>query len=335
MPSSATAPPWRPGSVCCLDSPGTNRFHVGADPVSLEEHHTIMPTLTRRRWLGLSAAASIAPWAGLRAAAPLPSYPVGVCDWMILKRQKLGAIKLAAEIGADGVEVDMGGLGDRPTFDNKLADPATRNQFLAEAEAQGMRICSIAMSGFYAQSFAEREGIERVVQDAIDTTVAMGVTTIFLPLGVRSDLVQHPELRPAVVERLRAAGRRAADAGVVIGIETAYDAAGEKELLDEIDSPAIRSYFNFANALQNGRDLLAEITTLGADRICQIHASNQDGVWLENDPVIDLAAVRQTLEAIGWKGWLVIERSRDARDARNVRGNFGANARELKRVFQQ
>jgi hypothetical protein len=30
---------------------------------------------------------------------------------MILKRQKLGAFKLAAEIGADSVEVDMGGLG--------------------------------------------------------------------------------------------------------------------------------------------------------------------------------------------------------------------------------
>ncbi|RLT20212.1 MAG: sugar phosphate isomerase/epimerase, partial [Planctomycetota bacterium] len=44
----------------------------------------------------------------LRAAEPppLPAFPVGVCDWMILKRQKLGAFKRAREIGADGVEVD-------------------------------------------------------------------------------------------------------------------------------------------------------------------------------------------------------------------------------------
>jgi sugar phosphate isomerase/epimerase len=190
------------------------------------------------------------------------------------------------------------------------------------------------MSGFYAQSFAEREGIGRVVQDAIDTSVAMGVSTIFLPLGVRSDLAAHPELRPAVVDRLRDAGRRAADAGVTIGVETALDATGEAALLDEIGSPAIRSYFNFASALQNGRDLHAELRTLGADRICQIHASNQDGVWLEKDPAIDLPAVKHTLDALGWSGWLVVERSRDAADARNVRGNFGANVRTLKRVFQ-
>ncbi len=254
---------------------------------------------------------------------------------MMLKRQKLGAIRLAAEVGADGVEVDMGGLGDRPTFDNKLADPAVRDQFLAEATACGVRICSIAMSGFYAQSFAERDGIDRVVQDTIDTTVAMDVKTIFLPLGVRSDLVQHPELRPAVVARLRDAGRRAADAGVVFGIETAYDAGGETQLLEDVGSSGVRSYFNFANPLQNGRDLDAELRTLGAEWICQIHASNRDGKWLENDPQVDLTAIRDTLVEIGWQGWLVIERSRDAADARNVRGNFGANARALKRVFQR
>ena len=47
-------------------------------------------------------------------------YKVAVIDLMILKRQKLGAFQLTKEIGADGVEVDMGGLGNRPTFDNKL-----------------------------------------------------------------------------------------------------------------------------------------------------------------------------------------------------------------------
>jgi hypothetical protein len=124
------------------------------------------------------------------------------------------------------------------------------------------------------------------------------------------------------------------DAGVTIGVETALDATGEAALLDEIGSPAIRSYFNFASALQNGRDLHAELRTLGADRICQIHASNQDGVWLEKDPAIDLPAVKHTLDELGWSGWLVVERSRDAADARNVRGNFGANVRTLKRVFQ-
>ena len=38
-------------------------------------------------------------------------YRVGVCDWMVMKRQKLGEFKLAKELGCDGLEMDMGGLG--------------------------------------------------------------------------------------------------------------------------------------------------------------------------------------------------------------------------------
>ena len=263
-----------------------------------------------------------------------PRYRVGVCDWMILKRQKLGAFQLTKDIGADGLELDMGGLGNRPTFDSKLGDPAAREQFLAKARELDVEICSIAMSGFYAQSFAEREGVERMVQDAVDTAKAMGVKVLFLPLGVQGDLVKRPELRPAVVERLRAAGKQAEAAGVVIGVETALDAAGEAALLDEVGSPAVKSYFNLANAYQNGRDVLAELRTLGKDRIVQIHASNTDGVWLQNDPQVDLPKIKATLDEMGWSGWLVIERSRDASRATDVKYNFSANAAYLKRVFQ-
>src|SRR6476646_8250054 len=61
-------------------------------------------------------------------------YKIAVCDWMILKRQKLGAFQLTRDIGADGVEVDMGGLGDRETFDNKLLVDSVRQQFLDKAK---------------------------------------------------------------------------------------------------------------------------------------------------------------------------------------------------------
>src|SRR5215831_8696647 len=99
-------------------------------------------------------------------------YRISVCDWMILKRQKLGAFQLTKEIGADGVEVDMGSLGDRDTFDNKLADPAVRQQFLDKARELGLEICSLAMSGFYAQSLADRPTAQKMVQDCLDTMKA-------------------------------------------------------------------------------------------------------------------------------------------------------------------
>ena len=38
-------------------------------------------------------------------------YKIAVCDWMILKRQKIGSFQLVHELNGDGVELDMGGLG--------------------------------------------------------------------------------------------------------------------------------------------------------------------------------------------------------------------------------
>ena len=261
-------------------------------------------------------------------------YKISVCDWMILKRQKLGAFQLAKDINADGVEVDMGSLGSRETFESSLADPTIRKQFLDKAKELGLEISSIAMSGFYAQSFAERPGVvDRMVQDCIDTMRLMNVKVAFLPLGVMGDLVKYPKLRPVIVERLKQVAERAEKAGVVIGVETALDAQNEMKFLDEIGSASVRSYFNFANALQNGRDLYKEIDILGKDYICQIHCTDVDGVWLQNNTRLDMKKVKRQLDKMGWSGWLVIERSRDANDARNVRKNFGANVAYLKSVF--
>lgn len=292
--------------------------------------------LTRRGFISRSAAfaavLSLNPTA--LWAQKSPRYRIAVVDVMILKRQKLGALPLTAEIGADGLELDMGGLGNRDTFDNQLAKPEVRQQFLDKARELNLAICSIGMTGFYAQSFATRPTYQRMIQDCFDTMQAMGVKVAFLPLGVQGDLVKNPELRPAIVERLKVVGKMAKKAGVIVGIETALDARGEVELLKEIGSKHIQIYFNFSNPLKSGRDLYDELRILGRKRICQIHCTDDDGVWLQNNTRLDMPKVKQVLDDMGWKGWLVIERSRDASDPRNVKKNFGANTTYMKSVFQ-
>jgi sugar phosphate isomerase/epimerase len=270
---------------------------------------------------------------GMEPRYDTSKYKIGVCDWMILKRQKLGAFQKTSDIGADGLLLDMGGLGQRPTFDSKLMDPIERSKFQTAQKQYNLEIAGIAMSGFYAQNLAERN-IEPMIDDCINTMHLMGAKVAFLPLGNEGDLVKHPERRDSIVAKLRMAGKKAEAAGVVIGIETALDAAGEIKLLDEIGSPAIKIYYNLANAIQSNRDVYSELKILGKDRICQILCSNSDGVWLENDPAIDMQKVKKTLDEIGYTGWLVIERSRDKNKPTDVVYNFGANTRYLKTVFQ-
>jgi sugar phosphate isomerase/epimerase len=291
-------------------------------------------------WLGITLAVEIVSSRSTSAddvtnALASQRYQVAVCDWMILKRQKLGAFQLAKDIGADGVEVDMGSLGQRETFASALTNAATRQQFLDKARDLNLGIASIAMSGFYAQSFAERTNVTRLVQDCLDTMQAMKVKVAFLPLGVKSDLLKNPTLRPQVVERLKAAGKLAEAAGVVIGIETELDVDEQIKLLTDVGSPAIKIYYNLASAIQHQRDCSAELKKLGKERVCQIHFSNTDAHWLQNDPQVNVQNIKSTLDEMDWRGWLVIERSRDTNEVHNVKKNYGANAAYLKSVFQK
>lgn len=261
-------------------------------------------------------------------------YKIAGADIMMLKRQKLGAISLAAQLGMDGIEVDMGGLGKRPTFDNALASDSVRKIFIEEANKYHIQFASLAMTGYYAQSFCGREEYIRSIADCIQTMTQMDIKVAFLPLGVQCDLSKNPAIRDSVIARLKQVGDMAKKAKVVIGIETALNAKEEKQLLKQIGSDAIKSYFNFSNALKNGRDLYQEIKTLGKKYIIQMHCTDEDGVWLQNNQRLDMKKVKQVLDKLHWSGWLVIERSRDAKEPNNVKKNFGANTAYLKSIFQ-
>ncbi|MBD1433241.1 sugar phosphate isomerase/epimerase [Sphingobacterium sp. DN00404] len=298
-----------------------------------------MESLNRRAFITtavLGATALMLPKSTWAFALKEQRYKVAVIDLMILKRQKLGAVKLTSEIGADGLEVDMGGLGNRDTFDNQFFDDAFRTNYLNELKEYGIEVASVAMTGFYAQSFATRPTYQQMVGDCLKTCQLLGAKIAFLPLGVQGDLVQNPELRPAIVERLKEVGKMAKRAGVIVGIETALDAQGDVELLKEIGSKNIQIYFNFSNPLKEGRDLIKELQILGKKRICQIHCTDEDGVWLEHNTRLDMPNVKEALDKMGWKGWLVIERSRDASlSPRMVKENFGANTKYVKSIFQK
>ena len=266
----------------------------------------------------------------------LHRYKIAVCDWMILKRQKIGSFKLVHELNGDGVELDMGSLGKRETFDNKLRDPHFQQLFRETAREFQLEVPSIAMSGFYGQSFLERANYEELVRECLNAMKVMDAKVAFLPLGgIKAGWEGEPALRAEVVKRLKKVGDMAAAEGLVIGIETQLDAKGDVKLLKEIDSFGIKIYFKFQNALENGRDLCKELKILGKKRICQIHCTDTHGVTLRFNERLDMNKVKKTLDKMGWSGWLVVERSRDKDDVHNVRKNYGTNIEYLKEVFQK
>lgn len=264
-----------------------------------------------------------------------PQYQIAACDWMMLKRQKIGEFALAKQVGADGVEMDMGALGNRKLFDNQLRDSAQAAKFRHLADSLGIKIPSIAMSGFFAQSLLKRDNYQELFEDCLRTMRFFQCRVAFLPLGGSGQgwKTAGPE-RNELIHRLRVLGERAQEAGVIIGIRTALDAKANKKLLKAIGSKGIAIYYNFQDATDNGRDIAKELKSLGRKRIIQIHATNTDGVLLENDQSIDLHKIKQTLDRMKWKGWLVVERSRDKTRVRDVSYNFSHNIHYLKKIFQ-
>ncbi len=260
---------------------------------------------------------------------------VGICDWMVLKRQKLGQFALARQLGADGVELDMGGLGQRETFDNKLRQPDEARHFRHVADSLGISIGAVAMSAFYAQDLTTRDNYMALIADCFDTMDSMGSGPVaFLPLGgCGNGWAADKQKRAEVVKRLHAIGEEALRRGKRVGIDTQLDAKGNIRLLKEIKSQGIAIFYKLQTAVENGWDVCADMRRLGAANICAIHATNTDGQWLQNDKATDMRAVNQTLDDMGWKGWLFVERSRDTTMVRNVKMNYGANVHYLKEVF--
>ena len=290
--------------------------------------------MKRRRGFVMGLIVMLAVWpAGLMAQQ---RYRVAACDWMMLKRQKIGEFKLAREIGADGVEMDMGPLGQRVLFDNKLRDVSFQQLFRQTADSVGVKVPSMAMSGFFAQNFLKRDNYRDLIDDCLQSMDVMGARVAFLPLGGSGhEWKEKGAARTELVHRLHEVGEMARLAGKVIAIRTQLDAKGDKKLLKEIKSDGIKIYYNLQDAVDNGRDPAKELKKLGRKRVAQIHASLTDSVTLDEDPRIDMYRVKKTLDDMNWSGWLVIERSRNAKDVRNVKGNYSRNVAYLKKIFQE
>lgn len=264
-------------------------------------------------------------------------YQVGVCDWMVQKRQKLGQFALARQLGADGVEMDMGGLGSREQFDNKMRDNREARHFRHVADSLGVKIGAVAMSGFYGQDLTQRNNYLELAADCFDTMDKMGCAdgVAFLPLGgCGNGWATDKAKRREVVNRLHQIGEAAKARGKRVGIDTPLDAKGNLRLLKEVKSDGIGIFYKFQTIVENGWNLPADLRLLGAKNICAIHASNTDGVWLRDDKAIDMPTVKETLDQMGWRGWLFVERSRDTAMVHNVRMNYGSNVHYLRTVFQ-
>jgi sugar phosphate isomerase/epimerase len=273
------------------------------------EHNEI----TRRRFL----ATAVGAFAGLSILGDSPllaqeanqgrgqrqprGFRLGVCDWTIGKRSDPTAFALAKRIGLDGVQVDFGGGPDK---DPPLFDAELQKRYPAELEAQQMRIASLAMGVLNEVAYKSDPRAEQWVDKAIDVAQAMRQRIILLAFFGNGDLKNDAAGTDAAVSKLKNITAKAEKANVTLAIESWLSAEEHIAILDRVNSPAVQVYYDVANSHKMGYDIYKEIRTLGK-RICQFHAKDYDDLYGKGS--IDFPKVREAMDEIGYRGWLVME----------------------------
>lgn len=232
-----------------------------------------------------------------------PGFLVGACDWTIGKRTDPGSFALAKELGLDGVQVDFGGPGKDGGL--QLFDKARQAAILKAKKEHKMRIASLAMGTLNNHPLKSDPRTEAWVSQAIDIAKAMKVKVILLAFFGNGDLKNDKAGTDKVIEKLKRLAPKAEKAGVVLGIESWLSAPELKAIIDKVGSPAIKVYYDLGNSQKMGYDIYEELKVLGKPLICEIHAKDYKDMFGKG--AIDFPRARKVMDAIGYRGWIVVE----------------------------
>jgi len=260
---------------------------------------------TRRRMLqgaaaGLAAGPWIAPWCA-QAATPATKIRIGSC---------VLSLEQAKEAGLDGVEIGVGG----PAEKLRIADPAVRQEYKDQMKRTGLVVSSFMMGLLNSCPLASDPRAPAWLEQSIDAAKDLGAKVILVAFFGKGSLLEGRELKKAdvdvVVQRLKAAAPRAAQAGVTLAIENTLSAEQNVEILKRIGHEAVQIYYDVGNSTGMGYDVPAEIRFL-KDRIAMFHF--KDGPHYLGEGKVNFPPIAAAIQQIGYQGWIVMETSSPAR----------------------
>lgn len=271
-----------------------------------------MKQILRRTFLkqSLGAIGAAAHVASSPSSAKTIATPVGngfrlfACDWTLQKTCNPDAFALAARIGLDGVQVDFGRLKEGVTT-LPLFDPAQQDKILAAAAEHDVTIASLALGVLNNVAYKSEASAEQWVFDSVSVMQRMKIRLALLAFFSNGDLVGDAAGVAETIRRLKKLAPRAEAAGLVYGIESWLKAPELEQILDAVNSPAIKVYYDVGNMQKVSEDIGSAIRRLGRERICEIHLKDYDDLYGKGS--MDFPKVRAALDAIGYRGWLGIE----------------------------
>ena len=213
----------------------------------------------------------------------------------------INTFKVARDIpGITGVELQI------TSGNPNMRDLSVARRYKAEAHRWGLSIPSTA--GVWDHViWGPHSGLDLL--NSIRATEILGARVMLVAFFGKNapDMADRQSYDP-VVSVLRDVAPRAQEAGIVLGLENSLSPKENRDLVDRIDHPCVKVYYDLDNMYQygHGEEAVPGIELLGPARIAAVHVKNK-GRILQETWRIDWAAAFQALTEIRYGGWLVFE----------------------------
>lgn len=250
--------------------------------------------LSRRDLLMGAAAIGAVP---LRARG-LGGLKIGVTDWNLRQTGKIEAVRLARQLGFEGVEVSLG----RKPADNKLPldNPEIQQNYLAEARKEGIRLAGTCLDILHVNYLKNDKLGQKWVADGIGITKTLNARVMLLPFFGKGALTSREEM-DYVGDALREVAPEAEKAKVLLGLENTISAEDNVRIMDRARSKALLVYYDVGNSTGNGFEVEREIRWLGRKRICQFHFKDNPNYLGEGK--INFTGVMKAIRDIDFEGF--------------------------------
>lgn len=257
---------------------------------------------------------------GIQALArPLGGLRIGIMDGIVGHASQPESVDAAADLGLAGVQVTLG----KPDASGQLtlSNPELQKRFREAAKRREIALPNTYLDVLHTDCLKDNSAAAlRWIQQGLTITKALGADILMLVFFGHCAIEKEPEQK-VVIAPLREACRMAQDAGIVLGFENTISAKDNLAILQAVDSPALKVWYDIGNSTNIGHfNVPEEIRLLGRERICAFHI--KDKSYLDTGAVPVRGAL-QAIRDINFKGFAMLETTAPTGDyLADARRNF-------------
>ena len=208
-------------------------------------------------------------------------YKYGVCEW-VLKARGRELCRMAAGQGLDCLQL---GVGEEVFSGRGLGNPGLIEEYLRASEEFGVQIESLSPQFVDQYSFTkprslqEEEAAVILVEKTIELCGIFGCKSFLLPVLERNGICDGPSFHKAV-GYIRRFSEKAWRNGIKTCLEVNLSAEEVRNLLDAVDDPWVKIYFDSQNLYALNGTSMARYFSALSDVIGGVHLKDGIGCML-------------------------------------------------------